>query len=136
MSLSLVRFCLADAPLLYDGVMCAPESGAREQILNIAQQTLAAVHQIIAVAGAIKSPPDGYALARGDRNCLALARIVRALALRLRAFLFNAVLFCLFAGEFEPRGGLLVSDAGRSFCRRFGRRLVRFTGLPSVTGLD
>src|ERR1019366_4581713 len=50
---------LADAPLLDDGVAFGTESGADEQILDVAQAGAAAIDEVFAFAGAIEAAGDG-----------------------------------------------------------------------------
>src|SRR5215208_1746552 len=58
--------------------MRAAKPCAREQILDVAQQAGPAIHQVLAVSCAIKSSADGYALARRDGDCFALAAAISA----------------------------------------------------------
>src|ERR1044072_7903084 len=60
------REYLADAPLLDDGVVRARKTRAREEVLDVAQATDAAVEEILALAVAVGPARDRDALARRE----------------------------------------------------------------------
>ncbi len=67
---------LADTPLFDDGVALRAQSGAHEDILDVAQPGGTAVDQVFALAGAVQAPGDGdlggapgFGVFRGFTGC-------------------------------------------------------------------